>query len=131
MTLILCEIKGGHCSNDGNSVVVLFRFPSKMMGAAQNVASINHSRNIICDENHLYGIAVVIYSIKTRKHIQEAGYRILQKVAKTLMLVCLPCCRARGQMKQCTATISHHNKFHRLLPHARKPYQSINFLYLS
>ena len=59
----------------------------KFSRAAQNRAFKNHPRDILQDENHLYGIVLVHIIHKTAlnatKRLQVAGYRIL-KIAKTL-----------------------------------------------
>ena len=57
------------------------------MCAAQNPAFKNHPRDILRDENHLYGIVLVHIihktALNTTKRLQVVGYRIL-KIAKTL-----------------------------------------------
>ena len=59
----------------------------KCSRAAQNCAFKNHPRDILQDENHLYGIVLVHIihktALNTTKRLQVAGYRIL-KIAKTL-----------------------------------------------
>ena len=59
----------------------------KFSHAAQNHAFKNHPRDILRDENHLYGIVLVHIihktALNTTKLLQVAGYRIL-KIAKTL-----------------------------------------------
>ena len=59
----------------------------KFLHATQNPTFKNHPRDILRDNNHLYGIVLVhiIHKIvlNTTKHLQVAGYRIL-KIAKTL-----------------------------------------------
>ena len=59
----------------------------KFLRTAQNHAFKNHPRDILRDENHLYGIVLVRIihktALNTTKRLQVAGYRIL-KIAKTL-----------------------------------------------
>ena len=59
----------------------------KFSRAALNRAFKNHPRDILQDENHLYGIVLVHIIHKTAlnatKRLQVAGYRIL-KITKTL-----------------------------------------------
>ena len=59
----------------------------KFSRAAQNPTFKNYPRDILRDENHLYGIVVVHIihktALNTTKCLQVAGYRIL-KIAKTL-----------------------------------------------
>ena len=51
-----------------------------MMRATKNAAFKNQLRNVLCDENHLYGIILAHLTsnvaLKTRKHLLVAGYRI-------------------------------------------------------
>ena len=51
-----------------------------MMRATKNAAFKNQLRNVLCDENHLYGIILthltLNVALKTRKHLLVAGYRI-------------------------------------------------------
>ena len=59
----------------------------KFLRAVQNPAFKNHPRDILQDENHLYGIVLVHIihktALNTTKRLQVAGYRIL-KIVKTL-----------------------------------------------
>ena len=59
----------------------------KFSCVAQNRAFKNHPRDILRDENHLYGIVLVHIihktALNTTKLLQVAGYTIL-KIAKTL-----------------------------------------------
>ena len=54
----------------------------KFSCAAQNSAFKNHPRNILHDDNHLYGIVLlhIIHktALNTTKHLQVAGYTILE-----------------------------------------------------
>ena len=59
----------------------------KFSRTAQNCTFKNHPRDILQDENHLYGIVLVHIihktALNTTKRLQMAGYRIL-KTAQTL-----------------------------------------------
>ena len=59
----------------------------KFLRAAQNCAFKSHPRDILRDENHLYGIVLVHIihktALNTTKLLQVARYRIL-KITKTL-----------------------------------------------
>ena len=72
---------------------MVLEIPSKILRGVQISAFKNHPRDILCDENHLYGIVLVHIIHKTAlnitKQLQVAGYRIL-KIAKTRILDSLP-----------------------------------------
>ena len=53
-----------------------------VLHAAQNSTFKNHPTDIVCGENHLYGIVLVHIihktALNTTKHLQVAGYKILK-----------------------------------------------------
>ena len=59
----------------------------KFLCATQNPAFTNHPRDILQDENHVYGIVLVHIlhntALNTTKRLQVVRYRIL-KITKTL-----------------------------------------------
>ena len=85
--------------------------------ATQNSVFKNHSTDIVCGENHLYGIVLVHIiqktAINTTKHLQAAGYNFFFKSPKTPTLVSLPHSltsrKPRAQTKQRSATILRYN----------------------
>ena len=64
----------------------LSRNLGEILRVAQNSVFKNHPRDILQDENHLYGIVPVHIihktALNTTKRLQVTGYRIL-KIAKT------------------------------------------------
>ena len=58
----------------------------KFLRAAQNPAFTNHPRDILRDENHLYGIVLVHIihktALNTTKRLRMVGYRIFKKSPK-------------------------------------------------
>ena len=65
----------------------------KISQAAQNSAFKNHPRDILHDENHIYRLVLVHIihntALNITKHLQVAGYRILEN-RQTQTLVSLP-----------------------------------------
>ena len=89
----------------------------KFSRAAQTSAFKNHPRDILRDENHLYGIVLVHIihktALNTTKCLQVAGYKFLKihqnsKFSLTASLTDHSR-KPRAQTKQHTATILRHN----------------------
>ena len=85
--------------------------------AAQNSAFKNHPTNIVCGENHLYGIALVHIihktALNTTKHLQVADIKF-QKIAKiskfsTTASLTDHSRKPRAQTKQRTVTTLRYN----------------------
>ena len=84
--------------------------------AAQNSAFKNHPTDIVCGENHLYGIVLVHIIHKTSdttKHLQVAGYKILKNRQKLHFSITASLTdhsrKPRAQTKQRTVTILRYN----------------------
>ena len=87
-----------------------------MTRAAKSTTLKNQLRNLLRDENHLYGIILVHLTsnvaLKTRKHVLAAGYRILKNSSELEISshsLTYHSRKPRAQTKQCTGTILHHN----------------------
>ena len=89
----------------------------KLLHAAQTSAYKNHPRDILRDQNHLYGIVLVHIIHKTAsnatKHLQVVGYKIFKNRQNSNFSLTASLTdhsrKARGQMKQHMATILRHN----------------------
>ena len=86
---------------------------------AQNSAFKNHPIDIVCSENHLYRKVLVHIihktALNTTKHLQVAGYKIFKNRQNSNFSITVSPTdhsrKPRAQMKQCTVTILHYNKF--------------------